>query len=197
MTASEDPVANVLKPGSGFIFMKVGTHAGETLVDIIDRKRKEIDAAGFALWGYGGPTCHPVNAVQPFARDHDQRGGVVYLCMKPMESRHFAVSERATELSLDKQVWEPIPPAIDVRGSNYALAIADLKAEEFTLPLSQTVVGIGPSAGESGDRYIRRRVDKGCLELVATEGVELDSAAEPVKVELVARLVEPYAVFVR
>ncbi len=177
--------------------MKVGTHAGETLVDIVDRKRKEIEAAGFALWGYGGPTCHPVNAVQPFARDHEQRDGVIYLCMQPMESHHFRASERAREFSLDNERWEPIPEAIDVHGSKYALAIADLYAEEFDLPLSRTVVGVGPSMGERGDQYIRRRVDKGCLELVADRRAEADEAAEPARIGLVARLVDPYAVFVR
>jgi hypothetical protein len=36
--------------------MKVGTHAQESLEDIIARKSKEIDDAGYAMWGYGGKT---------------------------------------------------------------------------------------------------------------------------------------------
>jgi hypothetical protein len=62
-------MADLLKPGQGFLYMKVGTHAQESLEDIIKRKAKEIRDAGFALGGYGGNTCHPQTMVQPFARE--------------------------------------------------------------------------------------------------------------------------------
>ena len=35
-----------LQPGAGFIFMKVGVHAQETLADIIARKQRELKDAG-------------------------------------------------------------------------------------------------------------------------------------------------------
>ena len=79
--------------------MKVGTHAGESLEDILRRKTREIEEAGYALWGYGGNTCHPLSMVQPFARDFERRGATIYLCMEPMDLSHFAVSERATASS--------------------------------------------------------------------------------------------------
>ena len=96
-------MADMLKPGIGFVFMKVGTHAREPLTDIIARKRKEIEDAGYALWGYGGNTCHPLTMVQPFARDFVQRDGVIYLCMQPMASQHFAIPERASSFSPAKR----------------------------------------------------------------------------------------------
>jgi hypothetical protein len=157
---------DIVRPGAGLVFMKVGTHAGETLSDIIERKRREIDDAGHALWGYGGNTCHPLTMVQPFARDFEQRDGVIYLCMQPMQSSHFAVTERAVEFSSDGVDWEEIPAPINVLGSRYALVINDLREEEFELPLAQTRVAIGSSTGRRGDRYIRGRVDKACLEVV-------------------------------
>ena len=55
-----------LQPGAGFIFMKVGVHAQETLTDIIARKQRELKDAGVSFWGYGGNTCHPTTKVQPF-----------------------------------------------------------------------------------------------------------------------------------
>ena len=61
-------MAPIIKPGEGLLYMKVGSHAQESLEDIIERKRKEIEDAGFALLGYGGNTCPPVSMVQPFAR---------------------------------------------------------------------------------------------------------------------------------
>src|SRR3954452_18033383 len=122
---------DILRPGAGVVFMKVGTHAGEDLTSIIDRKRREIDDAGYALWGYGGNTCHPLTMVQPFARDFEQRNGAIYLCMQPMVSNHFAEQARASALSSNGTDWDEIPEAINVLGSRYALAIKELEPVEF------------------------------------------------------------------
>ncbi len=187
-------MTDILQPGAGLIFMKVGTHAGERLSDILRRKRKEIEDAGFALWGYGGNTCHPLTMVRPFAQEIEQRGGVIHLVMQPMESRHFAVPERAEEFSRDGLKWDPIPKEINVRGSRYALAIKDLREEEFELPLARTRVAIGNQLGRPGDLYIQGRVDKACLEVV---GEPVPDEREPVEIGLVAEIVDPYAVFVR
>jgi hypothetical protein len=186
----------VLKPGQGLLYMKVGTHAQETLDAIIARKTREIEQAGFALWGYGGSTCHPQTMVQPFVRSFEQRGQIIYLCMQPMESRHFAEPLRAEEYSIDGVAWQPIPPAINVLGSRYALAIRQLRKEEFDLPLARTKVALGNSMGSHGDRYIAGRVDKACLEI--TQEIDSPLVAEPkVHIGLVAEIVKPYAVYVR
>ena len=186
----------ILKPGQGLLYMKVGTHAQESLDAIIARKTREIEQAGFALWGYGGSTCHPQTMVQPFVRSFEQRGQVIYLCMQPMESSHFAEPIRAEEYSVDGVAWQPIHAAINVLGSRYALAIRQLRKEEFDLPLAKTKVALGNSMGSNGDRYIAGRVDKACLEL--TEEIDLHSEVEPrVHIGLVAEIVKPYAVYVR
>jgi hypothetical protein len=190
-------VSGIIKPGEDILFMKVGTHANESLEEIIERKQAEIDAAGFALWGYGGNTCHPLTMVQPFARGAADHGNQIHLCMEPMESKHFAVTERATEFSVDGVSWEKIDPAINVIGSRYALAIRDLKQEEFELPLSHTEVAVGNNKGRRGDRYIRGRVDKACLEVVEPPPGSEDPERKIVPIGLVAEVVEPYAVIVR
>lgn len=184
----------VLKPGDALVYMKVGTHANEPFEEIFQRKRKEIEDEGFALWGYGGTTCHPLTMVQPFAQDVSGQGGIIRLVMQPMNSRHFAESARAEAYSADSLNWEPVPAGIKVIGSRYALKIANLREEELDLPLSQTRVAIGPTQGRRGDRYIRNQVDKACLEVMAAPEDDHDV---PVEIKLVADLVEPYAVFVR
>jgi hypothetical protein len=189
-------MAVVLKPGQGLLYMKVGTHAQESLDAIIARKTREIEEAGYALWGYGGSTCHPQTMVQPFARSFEQRGQVIYLCMQPMKSSHFAEPLRAEEYSVDGVNWQPIPLAIKVLGSRYALAIRQLRIEEFDLPLAMTKVALGNSVGAHGDRYIAGRVDKACLEI--TEEINAPVVIEPkVHIGLVAEIVKPYAVYVR
>ncbi len=187
----------IVKPGAGLLYMKVGTHANEPLDSIIERKQAEIDAAGFALWGYGGNTCHPTTMVQPFARDFETRGQTIHLVMHPMVSNHFAVTDRAEEMSTDSQEWEPIPGAINVLGSRFALAIAELRSVDFSLPLSSTRVAVGNSRGKPGDEYIQRQVDKAVLEVVDEPLDDAGSERETEKIGLIAELVEPYAVFVR
>ena len=72
-------MAEILKPGDGILYMKVGTHAQESLEDIFVRKSKEIEDAGLAFWGYGGNTCHPQKMVQPFARRYQEKSGLAAL----------------------------------------------------------------------------------------------------------------------
>jgi hypothetical protein len=187
---------NIIRPGAGILFMKVGTHAQETLEDIIARKTKEIEDAGYALWGYGGNTCHPQTMVQPFARSYEERGRTIYLCMQEMDSKHSAEPRRADQLSEDGLTWKDIPKPINVLGSRYALAIKRLHMERLDLPLAQTRVAIGSSQGRAGDLYISGRVDKACLEV--TEPVDEKRAdARIVGINLIAELIRPYAVYVR
>ena len=183
------------KPGSGVLFMKVGTHAKESIGHIIERKRKEIADAGFALWGFGGGTCHPTTMVQPFASAFEKRGQAIYLVMEEMESNHFAEQKRADQCSADGVTWEDIHPAVNVLGSRYALRIKDLRRESFELPLASTRVAVGPSLGRPGHLYVSGRVDKACLEVMADPII---AAKERIaKISLVAEIEAPYAVLLR
>jgi hypothetical protein len=179
-----------LQPGTSILYMKVGTHAQEDFEEILVRKRKEIDEAGFSMWGYGGNTCHPTTMVQPFARATSKP---IILAMHPMQSRHFAEPLRAREFSADGIKWNLIPSRINVLGSRYALCIDDLEKVSETLNLSDTRVAVGNSRGLAGDKYVRGRVDKACLEIV---GPSADTP-RTTEIGVVARIVEPYAVLLR
>ncbi|GLI21915.1 hypothetical protein GGQ86_000783 [Xanthobacter flavus] len=188
----------LFRPGAGFLFMKVGTHAQESLADIVARKRKEIEKVGHTLWGYGGNTCHPTTMVQPFARNYAERSEPIHLVMEEMESKHFAEPMCAAELSVDGLKWDLIPNEIEVRGSRHALVIRDLQLADFSLPLNQTFVPVGPSRGRLGSRYVMGRVDKACLEFSAAPELTNEDPAKLTRpINLVAELVEPYAVFLR
>lgn len=189
-------MTDLLKPGDGFVFMKVGTHAQEPLEAIIERKRKEIEDVGYALWGYGGNTCHPLHRVQPFAEDYVRRNGKIYLVMQPMVSKHFALPERAKRYTADGTTWQDIPAAIKVLGSRFALKIGSLDQREFELPLERTRVVAGAQEGRRGDLYVSGRVDKACLELTKEE-IGGQAARAPIEIGLVAEIVDPYAVIVQ
>lgn len=186
----------IIKPGSGILFMKVGTHAQEDLEDIIGRKTEEIEKTGFAMWGYGGGTCHPLTMVQPFATQFGAMGPI-HLVMQPMVSNHHADPIRADEYSPDGINWKPVPDTIHVLGSRYALVIKNLKRSDFQLPLDQTRVPVGRSMGRLGSRYIQGRVDKACLEVLKQPEAINEGDPRLVPIGLVAELDKPYAVFLR
>ena len=194
--AGEEMMAPIIRPGEGLLYMKVGTHAQEPLEQIIERKRREIDEAGFALWGYGGSTCHPLNMVQPFGHHYHRRGGAIYLLMEPMLSSHFADPLRADQFSVDGVNWQEIPAPINVLGSRYALFIRSLESDNLGLDLSRTKVALGNSMGKVGNKYIAGRVDKACLEAV-DESVTGPVGEGRKHIGLVAEVIDPYAVFVR
>lgn len=177
--------------------MKIGTHAQESLADIIARKSEEIRATGYGMWGYGGNTCHPTSMVQPFAQAFADRGRTIHLCMEEMESNHFAEPLCAAEFSADGINWQEIPEAIQVRGSKYALVIDQLHPDKFTLPLDQTRVPVGPSMGRLGSRYVKGRVDKACLEVLEKPELNNEAPQRDISIGLVARMIDPYAVFLR
>lgn len=190
-------MTDILKPGSGILFMKVGTHARESLDDIIARKSREIEETGYAMWGYGGNTCHPRTMVQPFAEMLSERRRPIFLCMEEMPSNHFAEPLRASEYSVDGMEWKPMPPTINVRGSRFALVIKELRRETFVLPLERTRVAVGINRGRLGSRYVQGRVDKACLEVADRPENLNDAERREIKIGLIAELVEPYAVFLR
>jgi hypothetical protein len=179
-----------LRPGAAVLYMKIGTHAQEPLPDILARKAKEIEEAGFAMWGYGGNTCHPTTKVQPFVKSE---GRPILLCMQPMQSRHFAEPLRAEEYSADGLHWSLIPSAINVVGSRYALCIDELTQVDETIDLGQMRVAIGSSQGLSGSQYVRGRVDKACFEVAD----RVLGEPRPVHIGVTANLVPPYAVLLR
>lgn len=185
----------ILRPGTGIIFMKVGTHAQESLDGIIARKQKEIEQAGFALWGYGGNTCHPQTMVQPFAKSFQRRGQAIYLYMKEMASNHLADPVRADQLSPDGVTWNDIPETVNVLGSRYALVLKSLRRETLALPLHRTRVAVGPSRGRPGNVYVAGKVDKACLEFAPDADTVVDESDTPI--HLVAELAPPFAVFLR
>ena len=188
-------MSDLVAPGAGIIFMKVGLHAQEPIEDIIKRKQDEFAKAGVSYWGYGGSTCHPTSMVQPFAREMADKGQHVHLVMHKMGSRHRASPEIAKEYSDDGINWYDIPKGIEVRGSRFALVLGGIGEEDFDLNLRHALVAIGRSRGRLGSEYIQYQVDKGCF--VLEEGVLAPEPEVTRHIDLSAPLVDPYAVFVR
>lgn len=180
----------------GFVFMKVGSHAGETWDQILERKNAEYKKTGQIFWGYGGPTLHPVNQVQPFARTRIQAGASVYVLMQFIDSHADPEIAPATEYSADAVTWKPIPDGILVTGSRYALVLDEIRPGDLEIVLDEYQVALGNSRGKSAADYLQGHIDKACL----VRGAELKPKVEAPKirkVSFVARLLEPYAVLLK
>lgn len=177
------------------VFMKVGTHAGESFQEILERKNEEFRSTGMIFWGYGGGTMHPIQRVQPFAHMKIEQGLGLMLVMQPIDSRHPPTQAYANEYSSDGIHWEPIPEGIRVRGSRYALVLDEISAGDLNINLADYRVGVGPSAGKIASQYIQGRVDKGCLEHIQPGSSEVEPKI--ITVGPSAHLQAPYAVVLR
>ncbi|MCK9392173.1 MAG: hypothetical protein M0Q01_11485 [Syntrophales bacterium] len=183
------------EPNAGLLLMKVGLHAGETFDHILERKRQEYKNAGVIFWGYGGNTCHPTRAVQPFARMKLEKRENIYIVMEEINSNHPPTKIVAEEYSVDGIHWQPIPTGIEVRSSRYAVVLDELQDGDLDIDLSEYKVAVGPSLGKVASDYILGRVDKACI----TKSQEPLAHRPPQikKISHIARIVEPYAVFLR
>jgi hypothetical protein len=170
----------IINPKSGLLFMKVGLHAGETFEQIIARKRHEYDVAGSIFWGYGGGTCHPTRAVQPFAKMTIEEGNNIYIVMEEINSHHPPTNIVAKEFSADGINWKPIPEGIEVRGSRYAIVLEELQDGDLDIDLSS---------------YKGGRVDKACIALNENGQTGIDPQIK--KIRFAAKIKAPYAVFTR
>lgn len=182
-------------PSVGLLFMKVGVHAGEPLEEILERKRREYQKTGMIFWGYGGSTCHPTQAIQPFARMRIEQGQNIYIVMEEIESHHNPTKILADEYSADGIHWQRIPDGIDVRSSRYAVVLGELTDGDLDIDLSGYKVAVGPSTGKVASEYITGRVDKGCI--IKNQGPSVVTKPAVKRIHHMAKIIEPYAVFLR
>ena len=182
---------------NAFIFMRVGNHAGESFEDILKRKQRELDDAGMIFWGYGGNTLHPTKHVQPFVDLYLREEGSIQILMQSIDSKAGPAILPATEYSVDGDNWEPLPSGIVVTGSKYAIVLDEIKPGQLDLDLTRFEVGVGPSRGRNAADYLKWRVDKGCLVGSHSKDTEPEVNRPPISIGFQARLLEPYAVFLR
>jgi hypothetical protein len=185
-----------LQPGHGVIFLQVGTHANESLERIIERKRLELDQTQRVFWGYGSSLCHPLQHVKPFVKSHRSKGQDVYVVMHERPSEYYGEPNQAAEYSEDGINWQPMPAGNRVLGSRYALVFDSFDPVKQPLDLTQTKVAEGTMRGLLGSEYLRGRVDKACLDIIPP-APNPDHAPVFREIRLLARLAEPYAVFLR
>ncbi len=185
------------------IYIKVGTHAGESIDEIISRKQNEEKRAGMFFWGYSGKILFPSTQVLPFIEESKSRGIVPKLLMHVIQNRsrnryNPHVSQKAEYYSKNKEDdWQLIPQGISVIGSDYALVCRNLKKVNTTIDLSLYELANSKRRGDSLDNYIRNQIDKACAFLKTPFPRDYKKSDTIVEISYVADLVEPYAVFLK
>ena len=119
------------------------------------------------------------------------------MLMEPIDSKTDPPILLATQFSVDRREWEPLPSGIVVTGSRYAIVLDEIKPVQLDLDLGQFEVGIGPSRDRNAAQYVRGRVDKGCFVAAHSTMGDSDIPRRSVQIGWEARLADPYAVFVR
>ena len=176
------------------IFMKYGVHASESVEQIIERKKKEVQSAKRMFWGYGGTLCHPLNQVQPFLQENMSRNEKTYLVMAYTPSEMNSQTLETEFFSQNKNDWSRIPKGIHVYGSKYAIVCKNIERCDFIMDLSNYDSPVGNSKGRPLSEYINGRIDKACGHW---DGKAKDRLSSPVHITLCAEICDPYAVFLR
>jgi len=103
----------------------------------------------------------------------------------------------ATLYSVDGISYRPIPEGICVTGSRYAIVLDEIIPEEFEIPFSAYEVACGMSRGKLANNYIKGRVDKACLDVNMNRLIDAEVDGQLKTVSFIAKMKEPFAVFVK
>lgn len=191
-------MAGLLEPHA-FVWCIAGPYNGHPLTEIVERKQQDIQKCGWCLWAYGGSgPAHPEKQVRRLATEYGVEGRLPLLMPNTGKrwpdngvSFHSFVVSRTAEA-------ESIPPEMSpVTGgpSSWAFKIASLKFSEdavidvdrYVAPYSQR----GPQQPLA--EHLKFAFGRACAAL----GPQPVGVMDRRRVEVVAELVEPYAVFLQ
>ena len=179
-----------------FVWCIAGPHLGETLVDIVERKQRDIERFGWCLWAYGGRgNAHPETEVRRLARDYISGGGSLPLLMPDTGKKYpdngvpFA-SYRAGRDSETDQLPVGMSP---VTGgvSSWAFWITSLRwAEDASIDVDRYVAPYSRRGPQPLPEYLKWSHGRACAVLDRDPQGTLER-----RVQVVAELTPPYAVF--
>lgn len=180
------------------VLMKVGSHSGFSLEEIIAMKRQEEEKYGKFFWGYAGTLCHPFRVVD-FAAQVLSNNDVLRMVMTFTSSKYFASTKKLGEFSKDGIHWEPLPDGVILTGCKYALVGKNLYTCQANIDLNSYVVWDGGPQQQWGNQgrilgdYLRGRVNKACA-VISPPAKRVPYDAKAI---YVTDIVEPYCVFVK
>ena len=192
----DSPMAGLLEPHA-FVWCIAGPHIGETLTEIVERKRQDIQEFGWCLWAYGGRgNVQPETGVRRLATEDGAEGRLPLLMPNTGKlypdngvTFHSFVVSRAAEA-------QSIPPGMSpVTGgrSSWAFRIASVEfSEDTVIDVGRYVAPYSRRGPQPLAEYLKGARGRACAAL----GPQPVGVMER-RVEVVAELAEPYAVFLQ
>ena len=174
----------------------VGTHAGETLAQILDRKREEIKKAGKTFWLYKSHSAKP-SAVQKLANSNPKE--TVCLFIHPSTdggAKPTKHKERLEEFSSDGLSWQEVPEGILVTGDHkgtFALVLKDIE------PVEEMIDTWDYSSFADPSKPLKTRLGDSTLPVIkkSSENHPEKMKSNIRKVVAVAKLTKPFGVWLR
>jgi hypothetical protein len=125
-----------------FVLMSnAGVHAGETLAQIIARKREDLANCGHTVWAVNSNLGTP-DRIQSFCEETDERY-VIFVAPKSKNTGGPKTFSRALAFSADKQSWKSFSPKMGhvtgyIKSNTTGLWLCELKAvTSSTIDFSQ------------------------------------------------------------
>ena len=179
-----------------FVWCIAGPHIGETLVDIVERKRRDVERFGWCLWAYGGTgNAHPETEVRRLARDYALDGPLPLLMPDtgeryPDDGAPFGGYRLCRTGSV-----VPLPVGMSpVTGgrSSWAFWLTSLAwSADATIDVSRYVAPYTGKGVQPLTTYLKVSHGRACAAL----GSHTASGPTERRVDVVAELTDPYAVF--
>lgn len=187
-------MAHLLEPPA-FVWCIAGPHIGETLVDIVDRKQRDIERFGWCLWAYGGMgNAHPETEVRRLADDYAPNG-TLHLLMpdtgKKYPDNGVPFTAYRTTRHSEAQVLPAGMSPVTGGRSSWAFRITSLRwSDDALIDVARYVAPYSRRGVQPLPEYLKGSHGRACAALDPTALGSLER-----RVHVVAELTEPYAVF--
>lgn len=187
----------LLRPAA-FVWCIAGPHIGETLPEIVSRKRRDIDKFGWTLWAYGGMgNAHPETEVRRLTGDYLEDGELLPLLMPDSGKKYPETGVPFTGYRVSRGgPVQPLPDGLSqVTGgaSSWAFRITSLEwSDNAAIDVGQYVAPYSRRGRQPLPEYLKGSHGRACA---ARELGASTSVIRPV--QILASLAAPYAVFLQ
>ena len=187
-------MSSLLDPAA-FVWCIAGPHIGETLVDIVERKRRDIEHFGWCLWAYGGlGNAHPETEVRRLAEEY--AGGEALSLLMPDTGKKYPDNGMPFTAYRHRRADEAvgIPDGMSpVTGgrSSWGFWVTSLDwSDDAVIDVGQYVAPYARRGPQPLHEYLKGSHGRACAARDANADTRLER-----RVHVVAQLAPPYAVF--
>ncbi len=178
------------------IIMKVGPHSDMSLADIVVSKKEEEKIHGVHYWGYSGVFCQPKPTKEFCEWAKKTYGEDPYLILIETKSSYKSNIGMITQYSENNKIFKQFVAPVQLQGAQFSFVAKEIEiVENFNLD-DYIVVG-GKNDGKPLSQHLRYRINKSFAKLNPPKKKENDMEKCGKNSVLRAKLVYPYAVWLK